>query len=404
MEKKPFLKKTTAETVSVAFDYQYYFFLWKLLSLGTGESVGLEVKDDVHTELDDDEQIFYQVKHTVMKKKDGDAISLKTSDIDLWKTLSNWVQVITDKNDNREREFEQLSFLKKTSFVLASNKSSAGNNRILANILGLQESSKTPIEVRKVFQDLYGSSTDKNLKNCIGKVLELSDKILKEFLLKVTFELDEKDIIGKCKDAIKADKIDVNKIDHVFASLDSAIKADNFIKIRNGEKLQITFDEFYMKYRRYYDLSRNGSLSVKPFEGVLPEMLESQTFIKQLIEIKELDNSDLETIAKFTFFKLKLRNNIDRWLQEGEITPDEICSFNSDAVEQWNNKHRSIFRSITDELDYNEAGLRVLDSIRDKKLIIDGQTLDTDMSNGVFYDLSDIPVIGWRKDWKKYKK
>jgi hypothetical protein len=45
----------------------------------------------------------------------------------------------------------------------------------------------------------------------------------------------------------------------------------------------------------------------------------------------------------------------------------------------------------------------VLDSIRESKLTIAEQQLDTDMSNGTFYDLSDVPDIGWRKDWEKYK-
>ena len=50
MKEKTQIEKTAAETKSIGFDYQYYFFLWKLLSLETGESVGLEVKDDVHTQ------------------------------------------------------------------------------------------------------------------------------------------------------------------------------------------------------------------------------------------------------------------------------------------------------------------------------------------------------------------
>lgn len=63
-KEKTQIEKTAAETKSIGFDYQYYFFLWKLLSLETGESVGLEVKDDVHTELNNGKQIFYQIKHT----------------------------------------------------------------------------------------------------------------------------------------------------------------------------------------------------------------------------------------------------------------------------------------------------------------------------------------------------
>ena len=62
---KTHVDKTSAETKSIGFEYQYYFFLWKVLSLEHGETVGLEVKDDVHTELNDSTQILYQLKHTI---------------------------------------------------------------------------------------------------------------------------------------------------------------------------------------------------------------------------------------------------------------------------------------------------------------------------------------------------
>jgi hypothetical protein len=227
--------------------------------------------------------------------------------------------------------------------------------------------------------------------------------VLQEFLLKVLFDLDENDIIGKCKNAIKADKIAENNIDAVFASIDSSIRADNFINIRKGEKVQISFDDFYLKYRRHYDLARNGSLAITEFCGTLPETLEDQIFIKQLVEVEDLDESDSETIAEFTRFKLKLRNNVDKWLQDGEITKDEIGQFRNDAIEQWKNTHRRAFRQIDDEQFYNSVGITVLDSMREIRLSIANQALSTDMNNGTFYDLSDTPEIGWRKDWEKYK-
>lgn len=110
-------EKTSADSKAIGFDYQYYFFLWKLLSLKTGESVGYEVKDDVHTELANDHQILYQIKHTVKLNSSGSPKNLTTSDSDLWHTLSNWVQVITDANDGRENKGEQLKFLEKTRNV-----------------------------------------------------------------------------------------------------------------------------------------------------------------------------------------------------------------------------------------------------------------------------------------------
>ena len=396
--------KTSAETKSIGFDYQYYFFLWKLLSLRTGESVGLEVKDDVHTKLNNDEQIFYQIKHTIKKKSDDTAVNLTKSDIDLWKTLSNWSKVISDKEDNRENKHEQLSFLKKTSFVLASNKSSSKDNGILKSISALQGGLITIADVKKVFLELSEESTSSSLIEYIEDVLLLDIDVLNEFVLKIYFELDEDDIIGKCKGEIKADKIDINKINDVFSSIDSAIRADNFINIKKGQKIEITFDDFYKKYRRHYDLARNSSLRINEFKGAQPNALESQTFIRQLIEIKDLESDDIEEIAEFTRFKLKLQNNIDRWIHDGDITETEVADFKNNAIIQWKNKHRSTFRGVSSESEFNDKGLKVLDSMRDGKLTIAGQELDFDISNGAFYELSDIPNIGWRKDWEKYKK
>jgi hypothetical protein len=52
----------------------------------------------------------------------------------------------------------------------------------------------------------------------------------------------------------------------------------------------------------------------------------------------------------------------------------------------------------------NEKALSVLDGMREKKLTISNSTLSIELSNGSFYELSDEPRIGWRKDWEKYKK
>ena len=130
--------KTSAEKKSIGFDFQYYFFLWKLLTLNKGQSVGLEVKDDVHTELEDDIQIFYQVKHTLQLNASGDPINMTSADKDLWKTLYNWTKVITDENADRQTISKQLEFVKKSHFVMWSNKGLSDSNSIIQNIESLQ--------------------------------------------------------------------------------------------------------------------------------------------------------------------------------------------------------------------------------------------------------------------------
>jgi hypothetical protein len=50
--------KTGAADKSIGFDFQYYYFLWRLLNLKTNETIGLEVMNDVHTELTNNRQVL----------------------------------------------------------------------------------------------------------------------------------------------------------------------------------------------------------------------------------------------------------------------------------------------------------------------------------------------------------
>lgn len=392
---------TSAETKSIGFDYQYYFFLWKVLSLDYGETVGLEVKDDVHTELNDSTQILYQLKHTIKTKQNNSPINLSSLDKDLWKTLSNWIQIITDKVDGRGIKKDQLEFISKTSFVLATNKSSSNSNDLINAISNFQDDS--------ISIDTFNGDIDKLLKRCgdksiveyITRVYELNNDVLSEFIRKIVFELDENDIIAKCKNAIKADKVPENKVDDVYASIDSSIRKDNFLNIKRGQKVKISFDDFYQKYRKYYDIARSGPLFIRSFTGNLPSKIEEQLFIRQLLEINDISISDIEDMTEFTAQRLKIASNIKTWLINGELTDEEIQDFEGDAVLIWKNECRKQMRADDSE---NVKALKILDIMREKKLALSNSSLSVELSNGSFYELSNVPVIGWKRDWRKYKK
>lgn len=115
-------KKSHADK-AIGFDYQYYYFLYRVLRLGKNESVGLEVKDDVHSELANDYQLLIQLKHTTQRSSNGKAKNLTTFDPDLWKTLSNWSKIISDKSSGREIVASQLDFVGRSEFMLETNKS-----------------------------------------------------------------------------------------------------------------------------------------------------------------------------------------------------------------------------------------------------------------------------------------
>jgi hypothetical protein len=57
--------------------------------------------------------------------------------------------------------------------------------------------------------------------------------------------LDDDDIITKCKAAVKSKMILQNKIEQAFKMIDSTLRSDNFLQIKDKVKIEISFDEFY---------------------------------------------------------------------------------------------------------------------------------------------------------------
>jgi hypothetical protein len=208
---------TSADKSSIGFDYQYYFFLWKILCLHPGQSAGLEYKDDVHTDLDNDIQVLYQLKHTVQKSKaTGKPSNLTSLDLDLWKTLFNWAQLIQDESAGRALPNEQLNFLQKTIFVLASNKSETRNNTVASFIDDITNGEIHPSNIRDKFSQLTKDSKSKDIGKYSEKILLLSNDVLYNFFKCVKFELEQDDIIKKCHDAIKSKMIEDRHIESVF--------------------------------------------------------------------------------------------------------------------------------------------------------------------------------------------
>ena len=113
-----YLKKHVAGGQSLGFDYQFYYFVFLLVQLHHGETIGYEVKDDIHIQKPDGKVILMQAKHTVQTKADGKRVNLTSLDEDLWKTLSIWAKVISTSDTQEIRNYE---------FILVTNKNIQNN-------------------------------------------------------------------------------------------------------------------------------------------------------------------------------------------------------------------------------------------------------------------------------------
>lgn len=399
-------EKTSAANKSIGFEFQFYYFLYRLLMLDEGESVGLEVEDDVSTKLKNDRQILIQLKHSVQEAASGNVIALTTLDIDLWKTLSNWSKVIRDENDGRKEKRYQLAFVKKTDFLLASNKSQNENNEFLKTIRRFHNDEIDIAALRKYLVSLQTTTKNDDIKAYIEDVLKLDIDVAREFMSNLDFELDMEDIVGKCKKKIKVMMIDDSRLDEIFLKLDSQLRQDNYEKVKLKKHIAITFDEFHARYRRYFELARSSELQIEALgkEVVLNAELEKQRFITQLIDIGDLKQSDTSRMFDYTRMLLKTRNNLDNWLRLGLVTKTEVESLHSQAKQKWQVEFDYHHEDISTDEAIKKNCRKLLYALRREEIKWTRGALDLEVSNGEFYYLSDIPEIGWHPEWKdKYK-
>lgn len=391
--------KTNAADKSIGFDYQYYYFLLQVLNLRVGQSVGFEVKDDVHTELDQNRNIFYQLKHTTQVAVDGQPVALTKLDKDMWKTFYNWAMVITDKAAGREQVEKQLEFTRQSEFHLVANKKHSGSNTILEAISKLQAHSITADAAKLVLAAAEQSTTDENIKNYINKVLSLDPSVLENFLLSIKFELDVADIICLVQQAVHEFHIEKAKIPDVLAAIDSNLRAYIFQQVKNGEAVILSFEDFHTKFRKHFNDARSTKLTIKSFSPSMPDDLFAQVFIKRLLEVKYLNAVDIENAADLTTKKLQLAMHLDHWDKTGEITSKDIAALHDNVRTLWQGKFRADFIDC-EVKDIERIGRGILKEMLGATFPLCDDVLSTQHSNGEIYHLSDIGRIGWHKDWE----
>lgn len=394
-----FADSVSAADTSIGFEYQYYYYLDRLVNLKTGESAGLEVKDDVHSDLVGGFCILVQLKHTVQTNVAGSPIALTELDSDLWKTLHNWARIIADKTQQRDSVPEQLKYISNTEFHLVTNKSESKRNKFLATVLEFQESKKKLGELRDSIEKL--TSSDAAIQSYIQTVIALDDAVLEAFFKNLRFELGLDDIIARVKKSIREKFVDDEMVDGVFERLDSNIRAENFKNVKKGAKLQLSFEEFWKNYKKYFSDGRSKKLHYTKFQHPLPADLFAQTFVKRLLEIGAIKQTDIDKATAYTLAKLRLVTHLEKWRQQGRIVPDDIQALHDEVMIRWENEFDLAFLECGTEKEVISAALKLLAELRRTNFLLDETQLPIELSNGELYHLSDVAQIGWHKDWKQ---
>ncbi len=393
---------TSADTKQIGFEYQYLYFILRLLQLSRGEEVGYEALDDVHViDASNKETLYIQVKHTIDAAANGSNANLTRLSEDLWKTLSNWSKLISDPSENRSTDKDQLNFIKESAFVLVLNRK-VDNNEVVKEILALQQRRTNESKIRVYMNRLQTKTKDKQIKEYIGDVISLSPHVLTAFLKSTVFESSPNNLFNEIREEIRKKMTEDKYVDDVFSSLYLQLKEDFFDKAQNNTHQVITYAEWIGKYRRVFNVYRTTLLPFREYSPILPEHLEQQVFVKELIEIGAVDiqNDGLSEIAELTEFYLKVELQLNDWYNEGKITRFERDKFHKNAALIWKRIHQSCHQMTKKDINEdNENALKCFCEVMKEQLSLLSTELGVELSNGEFIKLANEERIGWKYNW-----
>lgn len=404
-----FEKRHSASAGDIAFSYQFYSFVYKLLKLQKGDVVGYEMKDDIHIESFDGKIKLIQVKHTIQKKVDGTPSNLTNLDIDLWKTLSNWVEWINEsKKSNKELEL--------VSYILYTNKE-AGKIDFHDRLIDFKNENTSLDDLLDDLLNLYNETTNETIKQYIETVKSFDKSKLTLLLKNIDIETGNEGIIQKIKNELELIcRFNPSSLEKVYKLLISSIYEDKFLNISGNINFSISYDEFNQKYRNCFEEAydrENLPIRDIPIETSLNfEDLKKEIYIRQLNDIYAIDSDS--DIINIHHCKLTWDNHMLDW--RNLLLPEDYKIMHKNAYQHWVNSFQEAYYTLRLKLKQNPShqpqneeifplAFNCLVKTRNKFIFYRKQNLDTILSNGFFYTLANQPIIGWHFSWEKiYKK
>ncbi len=393
---------TSADTKQLGFEYQYLYFIVKLLQMRYGDVVGYEALDDIHViSASSGDTVYIQVKHTTDLTAAGTPANLTNLSEDLWKTLSNWSKLIVDPAEQRDTFSAQKAFVEKSKFIFVTNRNTCQNG-ISSLVASMKTEDFTDDVVRGKIKEIRQSTANETIRGFADDVLALPVAVLTHFLAKVEFVSSDDDLFDVIRKEIRNKMIPEEYVDDVLNSLYTQLKMDFFKKAKRKIHQVITYNEWQSKYQSVFNSVRTTLLPFREYHPLLPDHLDQQPFVKELIEIEAVDADEygFAELTEFTEHYLAVELQLMDWYEDGKIDLQTVEKFHKNAQSLWRRIHRACHRSTKSDitLDRNNA-LKCFDQIMCEHLQILSTDLGIDLSNGEFILLANEEKIGWKYKW-----
>ena len=398
------------------FVYQFYCFLYYVLTMNKGEVVSFEKLDDAAVEAGN-LITLYQAKHTIRVDAEGEKRALTNRSTDLWKAIDVWRKLIVGKTEEKRSEADMQEYIAKHEFVFFSNKRPDDNKFVLLceEVKNGADNDRIDAVLDEITQEGRPREGTTQPANNAGRTTQMMIDNLKafglraEFLKQISFKAKSQDEVKKdCIDHI-ADKVRFSDEDapEVFKDFLTEAVDDFFDRADNGSPLSYTYEEQRKRFEHVFQYHRAEKLDFRiKMEEYRKEFLDL-ICIQQLIKVKDFASSETEEVAKYASHFYSFKNRYDQLLEENKIMGDDAKEFWNDAYAFWDNQFKHAYRKVDDSASEDviiDKAQEILFAVRQHKLKLCNEELRQYISDGAFYYLSDDCIIGWHKNWREFFK
>ncbi len=375
--------------------YQIDRALFWLSKCPDGSIVSIETDDDVVVRLNEGESIgtIYEQDKASVKKK----YPFTNTNVNLWKTLSNWLTLI----ENQKFNVENSRFLLVTN---VTNKSSC-----IAKTISAYNADETTYE--KAYCDLMViATTTKNtkLKPYTTKFIQSDKSVIMSLLRRISLcecpnGYDRKAFLEQIIQDLHLNDGQTPHYEILKMLYGWIINACMEFWL-NGENT--CFDPKVLWSKRDFLKQQfaqkpfiEQAANLIPIPQVAQENEKGSLFVKQLDLILAQDDEKLKAIQDF----LRAKREKHNYAINANITKQHLDEYEEGLKENWQQnfwKHRRLNKNEPTDVGYTIYS----ETIQHKGKLAGIEPTYSYLSNGTYHELSNKRDIGWHPDWEELTK
>ncbi|MCR8630714.1 ABC-three component system protein [Paenibacillus radicis (ex Xue et al. 2023)] len=386
-------KSSNVPGQSLGYSLQHTRFMAKLLTAQKGDSISLEVFEDVGLEDKQGNKTYEQSKSV---GSEGNPIADRS--IDLWKTFSNWIDAAKRDGINDNHKFEIYVSRKKEGRICESfSKANSIEEAIEAveNARLFHWGAKPENLLKETVAKSISTYVD-NFMTCDSSVLAL---IIKNFTVSFGSGSPQTDLLSLLRGALVPE---VFLEDVLYRGL-GWIKRQTDLLLEKQEPAVLMYDNFHLEMTAYVGLLNNSKVLSSRDEEISEDLIQLHLYNSVYIEQLAIIECDYEDKLCAVNDYLRAYNDRSHWSELGIIHRKSLDSFEALLMKTWNNLKKiiEIKNDTIQEVKKGELLFRECSNYNQK---LQGLDVPEHFTSGSFHSLSNAKVMGWHPRYNELLK